>query len=73
MGVAIPDKRVFSRTIYVSLDMEELWNRMEALAIKTKVPVSRQVLVCALACIDTMEKEMPDKRSFMLNGCKVMP
>lgn len=56
------------RSLYISEDMDPIWSRLEALEKKTRVSLSRQVAVCLTACIDDLEKEMPSKREFILNG-----
>ena len=61
------------RSIYLAKDMGPLWQRLDDLEKATNVSVSRQVGICLSACIDDLEKHMPTKRSFTLNGCTVTP
>lgn len=50
-------------------DQVELLKRLCVLAMKHKgVSISGLVVTCVAACIDTLERDMPMKRTFKLNG-----
>jgi len=64
-------KRVTS--MYFQEDDKEIMTRLDALAEAMGGRYSRSALVvcCVKACIDTLEKEAPKKRQFILNGKEI--
>jgi hypothetical protein len=47
-------------------------DRMRKLSQISGVSMNKLLLLCVLACLPTLEKEVPEKRTFMLNGKKVV-
>lgn len=65
-------KKYLTATVYFGPDHEKLMHRLFTLQDKYKsVSVSGLIVTAAEACIDTFEKEIPNKRSFKLNGCLI--
>lgn len=66
------DDRQWHFSMYVSKDLQPYFERVRDLSEKINVSVSRVLLVCGAACIDTLEKNAKSKRSFKLNGKTVV-
>lgn len=60
-------------SLYMGKEQQPLIDRYVAVAAKNRLSVAKLVMVCMEACIDTLEKEVPVKREFTLNGRKVIP
>ena len=59
-------------TIYIPLDEHEVVDKLEKLERDTKVSINRQVITCVKACLPDLEKHLPTKRTFKLNGVTVI-
>ena len=57
--------------IVFGLKYMDLFKRLRAIKQLHKISVSKLMVVCAWACIDTLEKEIPKYREFLLNGKKI--
>jgi hypothetical protein len=59
-------------TFYVSEEEEQYIERLNKLEQAFRISVSRLIMVSVTACLPTLEKEVPKKRTFMLNNTKVI-
>lgn len=69
--VPFPDPTSFPRmTIYFGKDKDDLLERFKKLAASLggNVSVAGLITACMEVCIDTLEKEAPDKRRFKMNN-----
>lgn len=59
-------------TVYFGVEHSEVLTRMKKISSEyKKISVSGMVVTACEACIDTFEKEIPNKRRFKLNGVDV--
>jgi hypothetical protein len=64
--------KYLTANVYFGVGNAELLKRMQALEKRfPSVTISGLMVTAAAACIETFEKEIPNKRQFKLNGCLI--
>jgi hypothetical protein len=56
------------RCVYLKSEEVAIWDRLDKLARRYKLSTSSLVVTCVMACVETLEKEVPKSREFVLNG-----
>lgn len=67
------DERQTNISVYYRKSEGPLIERLRVLGEETGVNVSRLVMASVAACIDQLEKCVPEKRTFKLNNKTVRP
>lgn len=59
--------------LYLTKEDKALFAEATEFLKKYKIGVGRLIMVCFHACWPTVKKELPKKRSFVLNGEEIIP
>lgn len=65
-------KKYPTLTVYFGPEKAPLLTRLRALSTQYKISDASILVACLEACLDTLEKEIPKRRSFQLNGQQII-